>query len=126
MPTNQFQAGIFATQATLDIQPGINWYFGATLSAYHFLDRLSFYVQYLIVTHDKDCFKVRSTSAPTVADVLVGKMREESDWQVQLANVALNYDISPNIALGFLWQAPIKQRNAYRSTTIMGSIVINY
>lgn len=126
VPTNQFQAGIFDTFATLGIKPGVNWYIAATLSAYHFLDRLSFYFQYFFITHDKDCFSVFSTTAPTPGNVLVSKMREESDWQVQLANVALNYDISPNIALGFLWQAPIKQRNAYRSTTIMGSIVINY
>ena len=40
-------------------------------------------------------------------------------WKAQVFNSALNYDISPNIGLGILWQAPLSQRNVFRSSTFM-------
>lgn len=126
VPTNQLQAGIFPHLATVCITPGTNWSFGATLNAYHFIDRLSLYAQYRIISHGENCFDIISTDAAHKSNILTSKLREESLWRVQLANVGLNYDISPNITLGFLWQAPIARRNAYRSTTIMGSLVVTF
>ena len=125
VPTSQFQAGLFPARANLFIEPGTNWNLGITLDAYHFICDLSFWGQYVMVDHSPDCIRVASSNTPT-SNLDIAKMREQSEWRVHLANIALNYDISPNIALGFLWQAPIKQYNAYQSTTIMGSIVITW
>jgi hypothetical protein len=134
VPTNGLQAGMFPRLATVEIKPGSNWHFGATLNAYYFLDRLSVFAQYLFINHDPDCFSVQAinpllTSIPdtdTPANILAGKLREESKWEVQVINVGANYDIAPQCALGFIWQAPLSRRNAYRSTTIMGSIVFTF
>lgn len=127
VPTNCFQAGMFPRKANLCIEPGTNWNFGITLDAYHFLDRLSFWGQYVLVDHNQDCISITSVPDGTNKDnLLIGMLKEQSNWRVHMANLAGNYDISPNVALGFLWQAPIKQYNAYQSTTIMGSITITW
>jgi hypothetical protein len=51
-------------------------------------------------------------------------MVEMSKWQSHVINVGFTYDISPNVALGFLWQAPVYQKSAYRATTLMGSVIV--
>ena len=53
-------------------------------------------------------------------------MANRSRWSNHVVNVGLTYDISPNIALGFLWQAPVAQHNSYRQTTLMGSFIVNW
>ncbi len=133
VPTNQLQAGIFARQATVTQHPGGTWSFGMNLNAYHFIDRLSFWVQYRILNHQPDCFTIRDVNRISTdsnpfnpPDILVNKMREESSFEVQVANIGFNYDVSRNIELGFFWQQPIKQRNAYRATTLMATINITY
>lgn len=126
VPTHELQSGVFPRLATLIRSPGTNWAFMATLSAYHFLDRLSFWFQYAFVNHDQDCFTILSTNAGSASNIILKKMIANSKWESQVANVGFNYDISPNIALGVLWQAPLRRRNAYRSTTIMGSIVVSF
>lgn len=124
--TNCQQSGVFPRLADLRVTPGTNWNFNATLSAYHFLERLSFYAQFVLVDHSEDCIKLISTTASTPETLQLKKMRELSAWQSMFVNSAFNYDISPNIALGILWQAPVKRRNAYYSTTVLGSLVITY
>lgn len=133
-PTNTLQTGMFPRLTTMEVKPGSNWHFGATLNAYYFLDRLSIFAQYLFINHDEDCFTIKSlqpvvsniTDTTTPCDILTSKLREESKWEVQAINVGANYDIAPQCALGFIWQAPLSRRNAYRSTTIMGSIVFTF
>ncbi len=117
MPTDDAQSGIFPFKSDVIVQPGRNLLFGLKLNARHFLDMLSFYFEYVLVDHDPDCFKLRSPDAAFFPVIL----RDRSSWKVQVINTALNYDISPNVSLGFLWQAPVAERNAYRSTTVMVS-----
>jgi len=126
VPTNNFQVGILPRKANLCVKPGTNWLFGATLNAYNFLDRLSVWVQYVMINHGEDCFKVVKTNDPNPANIDVCTMICNSKWFSSVCNVSLNYDISPNLSLGFLWQAPVKRRNAYRATTIMGSVVATF
>jgi hypothetical protein len=126
VPTNCLQSGVYPRQATVCIEPGTNWNFGATLAAYHFVDRLSVWIQYVIVSHKEDCFKRFETVGYPESNIDKMKLVENSKWEVQLFNVGFNYDISPNMALGALWQAPFKQRNAYRSTTVMGSFIVTF
>jgi hypothetical protein len=140
VPTHQFQQGIFPRKANINVEPGTNWTFGASIHAYHFLDRLSTYIEFRMVQHTEDCIKlVQPVAVPTIStspitsddvpcrDVIrIDELIERSKWESHFVNAALNYDISENLALGFLWQAPVKQRNAYKSTTIMGSLIVTY
>jgi hypothetical protein len=125
VPTNMLQSTIYPRLADLKVHPGTNWNFGLTLNAYHFIDRLSVYVQYVMVDHDDNCYSVVSSSTPS-SNILLKKMVDESRWVAHMINVGFQYDIAPHMALGFLWQAPVALRNAYRSTTVLGSLILTY
>lgn len=117
VPNSTCQSGIYPFATAVSISPGLSWEFGAKLEAWHFLDRLSFYFQYMIAQHHDDKITLKKPDAAFKPEVLECR----STWKVQLANIALNYDISPYLSIGFLWQAPLSQRNAYRNTTVMFS-----
>jgi hypothetical protein len=122
VPTQPTQAGFFPRQATLRVQPGITWAFNLSLNAYHFLGRLSGYVQYIWEGHGEDSFEVvKSTTNP--ANISFRTLIENSKWNNQLINLGLTYDISPFLSLGFAWQAPGPRRNAARSNTVLVSLV---
>jgi len=122
VPTSQFQSSIFPFSTDVTVSPGHNWHFGAKIAAYHFLEHLSMWFQYLIVEHKEDCIKVKKCDEAFLPEVL----EERSSWKLKVANIGFNYDISPNIGLGFLWQAPLSQRNTYRTTTIMASFYATF
>ncbi len=119
LPTSECQSGVYPFFTDTTVSPGFNWHFGAKLSAYHFLSCLSGYFQYLQVKHSQDKIELRKcedqgTFLPNQLEILTG-------FDVKLVNMALNYDISPNINIGILAQVPLSQRNAYRSSTILFS-----
>jgi hypothetical protein len=115
MPTDIYQTGIFPFSTSVNIQPGDTWWGAIKLSAYHFVGNLSFWGQYMFINHLKDCISPTNPDPaflPCVLECI-------SDWRSQMANVAFNYDISPNFSIGVLWQAPVSQRRAYRSSTVL-------
>lgn len=118
VPTFEGQTGIFPFSTAVSVQPGNNWHFAAKMSAYHFLECLSFWFQYVIVHHQRDNICLKNPDPAFLPHVL----EERSAFQSQLGNFALNYDITPYISIGFLWQAPFVQRNSYRSTTYLFSV----
>jgi hypothetical protein len=138
VPTHELQQGIYPRKADLNNRPGTVWSFGATLGAYHFLSCLSSYVQFRLLhkCDDHICIITPIPIAPvggTIEDdtfvkenIKVKKMEEEAAWTSSFVNVHFDYDISENIALGFFWQAPVSQEFAYRPTTVMGSIIVQY
>lgn len=139
VPTHELQQGIFPRKADLDNRPGTVWSFGATLGAYHFISCLSTYIQFRLLHKCEDHICILKTipwvkifEPPTDGDdfpktnVKVDKMERESEWTSSFVNVHFTYDVSDNIALGFLWQAPVSQTFAYRPTTVMGSIIVQY
>ncbi len=115
VPTSKFQSGIYPYSTNVTISPGLNWHFSAKIAAYQFLENLSFFFQYVIVQHKKDHIKLKCCDDCFCPQVL----EDISFWKVQVANIGFNYDISPNVSLGFLWQAPLSRKRAYRSTTVM-------
>ena len=54
------------------------------------------------------------------------ELAKETGFKTMLANIGFTYDFSPNFTFGFLWQAPISQRNSYRSTTVMLGVSGNF
>lgn len=121
-PTSLCQSGIFPFKTDVNIEPGHNWHFGLKMSAHHFLDKLSGYFQYLILQHENDTITVKNCDCAFKPEVL----EKNTTFKVQMANIGFTYDISPHISLGFLWQAPLARRNAYRSSTIMFSFNATY
>ena len=132
VPTSKLQQGIFPFKTNVKVSPGHNWHFGLKMSAHHFLDKLSFYFQWVILEHKNDRITINGCdNDKTVIDdcttVFKPSVLENiSGWKSQMITTALNYDISPNISIGFLWQAPVSQRNVFRSTTIMFGLNLVY
>jgi len=117
VPTNPLQSGIYPFATNVSVRPGPTAYFAAKLAAYHFLDRLSFFFQWAFVHHRFDHIELLSTD--TAFDVT---KCPNTAWRVQLGNFAFNYDLTPNVSLGFLWQQMFHVRNAYNSTTILFTV----
>jgi len=115
IPTNKFQTTIFPFTTDVKVSPGRNWHFAGKISACHFLANLSMYFQYIIIEHKNDDIKLKKDDPAFLPKLL----EKTTGWKTKLVNIGFNYDISPNLILGFLWQAPLSQRNTYRSTTIL-------
>ena len=122
VPNSIFQSGIYPFSTNVRVEPGLNVHFALKLAAYHFLGCLSGYFQYVAIVHNKDKICL-CNSDPAFQPCLLECI---SDWKTQIANIGFNYDISPNISLGFLWQAPLSQRRAYRSSTVMFGFNVVY
>lgn len=117
-PAHQCKQALFPFSTDVRVCPGLNWHFGAKIAAHHFLDRLSFYFQYVLLHHEDDKITLKNPD-PAFAPCI---LEEQSYFKVQLGNFGLNYDISPHLNLGFAVQLPFWQRNAYRSTTVLFSL----
>ena len=169
IPTHELQSGIYPFRTDVNLQPGHNWVFTIGMNAEHFLDKLSFYAQFVLVSHSRDkiCLLKTNTGVhvsadvPARADCPLTITPEEficadpdipccndreccfnqtcvdcvfkpqvlealTPFMYEVFNFGFNYDISPNVALGFLFQAPVGRRNAYRTTTLMGSIQFTF
>ncbi|HBL98497.1 TPA: hypothetical protein DDZ86_02540 [Candidatus Dependentiae bacterium] len=148
VPTNTLQAGMFPRRADLDIRPGNNWCFGLGFWAPCFVDNFSASVEFRYVHHCTDSIDITralSLSVPTAgayqnvptvttiladnfppSNIALGKMINESCWSTCMVNAGLTYDISRNLELGLFWQAPVRQRYTYRSTTVLGSVVFSF
>lgn len=122
VPNSQYQRVFFPFQTNVSVQPGNNFLFGARLAACHFVGNLSMYFEWFVIDHKKDEITLKKPDPAFLPEVL----EQQSSFKVKFANAALNYDISPNIGLGFLWQIPFSQRNAYRSSTLMAGINITF
>lgn len=114
LPTNELQSGIYPFAANVRVQPGDTAFVAAKLAAYHFLDRLSFFFQWVFLHHRKDDIDLVVPDPAFITDKC-----NNTAFRVQLGNIGFDYDISPNFTIGFLWQQPFHVRNAYNSTTAM-------
>lgn len=119
LPTSESQLGIYPFFTDVEIRPGLNWHFGGKIAAYHFLDRLSAWLQYIQMQHCADDINLRKCEDEGI--FLPQAFEELTAFKAKFINVGLNYDISPNISLGLFWQAPLSQQNTYRSSTVMFS-----
>lgn len=131
VPTSELQIGVFPRKADLLIRPGKNFTFGLTMAAEYFWYNFSTWVEFRLVNHCEDSIcLVNMVNVPGLpvpenyptSNVLPHVLEERSSWSSSFANVGLTYDISDALSLGFFWQAPIRQRFTYRSTTLMGTI----
>ncbi len=122
IPNNEFQMNLYPFSTDVSIQPGDNWYFGARIAAYHFVDRLSMYFEWFVLDHHEDSYCLKTPDPAFVPEVL----ECISSFKTKLGNAGFNYDLSPNIGLGFLWQIPFSQRNSYRSSTIMAGLNVTF
>ena len=124
VPNSQFQTTMFPFTTNVAVQPGNNWYFSARIAAFHFLGHLSMHFEWMVVDHKQDKITLR-TPDPNGA-FLPNVLEKTTTFKAKLGNAGFNYDITPNIGLGFLWQIPFSQRNSYRSSTVMAGINVTF
>ncbi len=131
LPTSAIQSGVFPFATTVQRQPGTNYHFSVVLSAFRFLCNLSGFAQYVFISHAEDKLfipdPVVNNPGTTINNPNGGMFRVRqaeclSKFEAQVFNTGLNYEIGDNFSLGLLVQWPVAQRNAYRSTTYMGSL----
>jgi len=122
MPNNENQAVIFPYTTAATIHPGPSWYVSLLMNSYHFDDDISFFMQYLYVGHSKDKYVLINEDPAFLPQVL----SERSVWNSQIANLGLNYDVSSSVSIGCAAQIPLKQVNAYHSSTVSVSLVLSY
>ncbi len=115
VPNSRFQTGVYPFTVPAQVRPGYSWFFGLRMYAFHFVDNLSLSFEYLMIEHKCDRIILKKKDPAFLPECL----EKTTGWKSKMVDVAFNYDISPNVAIGVLWQAPLSQRNSYKSTTIM-------
>lgn len=124
VPVNEFQSSIFLCTADVCRKPGHNWHFIGTLNARRFVDKLSAFLQFAIISHNRD--KIDLLVANDEINANLNYLENQTRFDLRCLNLALNYEISPHISLGGLWQAKLGRRNAPRVNTLYASFVANY
>jgi hypothetical protein len=120
IPTDLYQQGIFPFATNVNVSPGYNFNWRAVFNAYHFVDRVSAYVDWVFVKHETD--KICPCKPdPAFTPDLIEKAECITKFMSQFVDVSIYYDISPNLQLGVMAQFPVAQRNAYRATTWLGT-----
>lgn len=124
LPTNCLQSGIFPFATSVRIKPGDTIYLAGNMHAHHFLDRLSFWFQWVYVHHRKDSITrlIDDPAFITVDDNNPLAKCHNTVWRAQLGNFGFYYDVSPNLQFGFLWQQMFHARNVYNATTVMFTV----
>lgn len=122
MPNNTNQSTFYPYQTAVCVKPGNTWHVGAFMTARNFLGHWSFWGQYAYITHNKDSICLLEPD-PNWQPQLVECV---SDWNVQVFNAALNYEISPGMSLGVFAQIPLARYNAYRESQFLGNIFLSF
>ena len=80
------------------------------------------YFEWFVLDHQKDSICLEKPDPAFLPEVL----ECTTSFKTKLGNVAFNYDLSPNVGVGVLWQIPFSQRNSYRSSTIMAGFNVTF
>jgi len=136
IPNSKFQTNLFPFSTDVSIKPGHNWHFGARIAAYHFIDNLSMFFEWFVLDHQQDSITLRAPNTVIVEPEEGVAVQEQvfvpnilaatTSFKTKLGNIGFNYDLAPNIAVGFLWQIPFSQRNSYRSSTLMAGFNVTF
>lgn len=122
VPNHKLQSLLFPYKTTVKVEPGKTWHVSLCMNAFHFMDKLSLFTQYSYINHQQDTISLVTADAA----FLPKRLQDQTACKVQLANIGLNYDLSPNMTFGFLWQAPIAQRASYKTHTFLLSGVLTF
>lgn len=124
LPTNVLQSGIFPFATSVSVKPGDTVYLAGKMHAYHFLERLSFWFQWVYVHHRKDTI-TRLVDDPAFIQIDDNNPLAKCPntvWRAQLGNFGFYYDVSPNLQFGFVWQQMFHARNVYNATTCLFTV----
>lgn len=131
VPNNIYQEGIFPFMTKVCMQPGDNVHAAFTLNAYNFDSTVSYYLQYLMVSHARDCIKLlptypASTTNCSTTAFDTSMIQDRSSFKSHVFNTAFNVEIAPNMRLGIGAQIPLAGVNVYTSTTFLGTLEMGF
>ncbi len=138
IPNNCYQNFLYPFQTDIMYCPGNNWHTVLGIYARNFLSQWSASFNYIFVSHEKDCIELQCNNYAAGPEATQSTCRQDihpfkpsvlecnSEWSVQVFDASLTYNISPDFTLGVLLQIPIKRKNAYRSSTYMGSLYMSF
>jgi hypothetical protein len=122
VPTSQLQSTLFPYTTNIISKPGQSWFISLGINAYHLIDNLSVYAQYLYMAHLKD--KI-SLVTPDPA-FIPSRLEQDSPFKIQVANFGFDYDLSPNFAIGLGYQLPLARRGAYKANTVLLNLTLTF
>lgn len=117
IPNSPYQQNLYPFSTDVSVHPGGNWHFALKMGSDYFFDAFSMYVEYVMMEHKRDTITLKEPDFAFLPNILEAKTAFKS----KVINAGLTYAISPNIEFGFVWQIPVTQRGAYKSTTVMFS-----
>jgi len=122
VPTSIYQSVLFPYSTNIKVSPGDSWFISLGLNAYHFLENLSVYVQYLYTQHLTDTVQLVTPDPAFIPS----RLEQDTPFKVQVANFGFDYDLSPNFALGVGYQMPLARRGAYKANTVLLSVTFTF
>lgn len=121
IPTSWSQSGIYPWQIDIERQPGITWSLHAGMIGKYFMDSVSCFINYVYTSHEKDKIEVDKADSRYAAFV-PEKSEKESSWEAQMVNFGFDYEVTPELAIGFGAQVPLTGARILRTTTLMGTL----
>ena len=115
IPNSPYQQNLYPFVTNITVSPGSNWHFALKIGSDYFMDAFSVYAEYVMMEHKQDTIALVEQDPAFFPEVLAQK----TAFKAKVFNIGLTYDLSPNITCGFVWQAPVTERGAYKTTTVM-------
>lgn len=122
VPTHKLQSLLFPYKTEVKVEPGKTWHMAMCLNAHNFIDHLSVYAQYSYLNHGVNSIALTTPDAAFIPS----RLEEQTNYKAQMLDVGFNYDLSPNMTFGFLWQAPLSQRGTYKAHSILLSGILTF
>jgi len=124
VPTSEFQTGFIPFETNITKDPGPIWYANLSFRAIEFIKHFSFNFDYIYTRHTKDDITLANKDCATVFKPEV--LEKRSKWMAQVANAGLQYHLSEHCSFGFAVQGYIAGKYNYRTTTLLGSIMLEF
>ncbi|MFH1644264.1 MAG: hypothetical protein ABIA74_03750 [bacterium] len=122
VPSSMYQYGIYPWKTDIKKQPGATWYANFSMMGQIFIEGFSFYFDLIHTEHRKDTIELKQDNAYFKPQ----KMIDESSWRAEHIFMGLDYKVAPACSIGISFQSLISGARVYRTTTILGSMTLNF
>lgn len=118
---HEYQQTIFPWTADVKKDPGLLWYFNASMKAPEFIDNFSAYADFIYLNHNVDDIKMNESDEARNAYFKPEINEELSRWWATMFQGGIEYSFNEGLQIGLGFQTHLSGRRVYRNTTIMGT-----
>jgi len=126
VPNHVLQSGVYPWVAKVRRRFGTAWNCSFSLMSNDILDNLSVFFDYIYARHEKDSITMKEDSASRNDLFYPGRLEDDSLWKAQVVQLGFNYQVSPNLGIGFAGQTHISGMRVYKTHTVMGTITFTF